>query len=74
MFNDMFKKDFIEATSMKARRKLRKMHIKPYLDAVLQRGLSRKEPRENACYGRGPRCTGGHLHKVLQASSTHRAD
>ena len=26
------------------------------------------------CYGRGPRCTGGHLHKALQASPTHRAD
>ena len=44
----MLKKDFIKATSMKAWRKLRKMRIEPYLDAILRRGLSRKEPRENA--------------------------
>ena len=35
MFNDIFKKDFIEVTGMKARRKLRKMRIDPYPDAIL---------------------------------------
>ena len=47
-FGDVFKKDFIEVTSMKARRKLRKMRIEPYPDAVLRQGLNQKEPRENA--------------------------
>ena len=48
MFSDMFKKGFIEAMSMKAWRKLRKMRIDPYPNAVLRRGLKRREPRENA--------------------------
>ena len=43
----MCKKDFIEATSMKARRKLRKMRIEPYPDAILRHSLKRREPREN---------------------------
>ena len=42
----MFKKDFIEVAGMKARRKLRKMRIEPYPDAVLRQGLHRKEARE----------------------------
>ena len=46
MFNDMFKKDFIEAVGMKAMCHLRKMRIDPYPDAVLRQGLHRKEPRE----------------------------
>ena len=47
-FNNVFKKDFIEATSMKARRKLNRMKINPYPNAVLRCGLRRKELRENA--------------------------
>ena len=35
-FNNMFKKDFIEVTAMKARRKMRAMRIDPYPDAVIQ--------------------------------------
>ena len=38
-FSDVFKKDFIEAAGMKARRKMRRMRIDPYLDAILRRGL-----------------------------------
>ena len=48
MFNDMFKKDFIEVTTMKARRKMRAMRIDPYPDAIIRRGLHKKEPRETA--------------------------
>ena len=44
----MFKKDFIEATAMKARRKMRVMRIDPYPDAIIRRGLHKKEPRETA--------------------------
>ena len=44
----MFKKDFITATGMKARQKMRKMRIDPYLDAIIRRGLHKKEPRETA--------------------------
>ena len=46
MFNDVFKKDFIEVVGMKVRGKLRKMRIDPYPDAVLRRGLHRKEAHE----------------------------
>ena len=42
----MFKKDFIEVAGMKARRKLRKMRINPYPDAVLHCGLHQKETQE----------------------------
>ena len=42
----MFKKDFIEAVGMKARRKMRKMRINPYPDTILHQGLHHKEPRE----------------------------
>ena len=48
LFNDVFKKDFIMATAMKARRKMRGMRIDPYPDAILRRGLHKKEPRETA--------------------------
>ena len=48
MFNDMFKKDFIVATAMKARRKMRAMRIDPYPDAIIRRGLHKREPRETA--------------------------
>ena len=46
-FNDVFKKDLITATGMKARRKMRKMRIDPYPDALIRRGLYKKEPRED---------------------------
>ena len=45
-FNDVFKRDFITATGMKARRKMRKMRIDPYPDAIIWHGLHKKEPRE----------------------------
>ena len=48
MFNDVFKKDFIEVTVMKARRKMRSMRIDPYPDTILCQGLHKKEPRETA--------------------------
>ena len=44
--NDVFKKDFIEVAGMKARRKMRKMRIDLYPDAIFGRDLYRKEPRE----------------------------
>ena len=47
-FNDMYKKDFIEVTAMKARRKMRAMRIDPYPDTIIHRGLHKKEPRETA--------------------------
>ena len=47
-FNDVFKKDFIEVTAMKARRKMRVMRIDPYPDAIICRGLHKREPRETA--------------------------
>ena len=47
-FEDVFKSDFIVATSMKARRKMRAMRMDPYPDAIIRRGLTRKEPRETA--------------------------
>ena len=47
-FNDVFKRDFIVATAMKARRKMRAMRIDPYPDAIIRRGLHKKEPRETA--------------------------
>ena len=46
-FNDVFKKDLIMVTGMKARRKMRKMRIDPYLDALIWRGLHKKELRED---------------------------
>ena len=48
MFNNVYKKDFIEVTAMKARRKMRAMRINPYPDAIIRRGLYKKEPRETA--------------------------
>ena len=48
MFSDVFKKDFIEAMLMKAQRKLRKMRINPYPDAIIRRGLHKKEHQETA--------------------------
>ena len=47
-FNDVFKKDFIEVTAIKACRKMRVMRIDPYPDAIIRRGLHKKEPRETA--------------------------
>ena len=44
----MFKKDFIVATAMKARRKMRAMRMDPYPDAIIRRGLQKREPRETA--------------------------
>ena len=44
----MFKRDFITVTAMKARRKMRAMRIDPYPDAILRRGLMKKESRETA--------------------------
>ena len=46
-FNDVFKKDLIEVMSMKVRRKLQRMRIDPYPNAILRQGLRRKEQREN---------------------------
>ena len=48
LFNDVYKKDFIEVTAMKARRKMRSMRIDPYPDTIIRRGLHKKEPRETA--------------------------
>ena len=45
-FNNVFKKDFIEAVGMKARQKMREMRIDPYLNAILRWGLHHKEPQE----------------------------
>ena len=47
-FNDVFKKDFIEVTAMKACRKMRKMRIDPYPDAIICWGLHKKEVQETA--------------------------
>ena len=47
-FNNVYKKDFIKVTGMKACRKMRKMRVDPYPDAVLRRGLLRKEVKETA--------------------------
>ena len=44
----MFKKDLIEIAGMKGRRLMRRMRIDPYPDALIRRGLHKKEPRENA--------------------------
>ena len=44
-------KDFIEVTAMKARRKMRAMRIDPYPDAIIRRGLHKKELRETAVVG-----------------------
>ena len=46
-FNDVYKKDLITAIGMKARRKMRKMRIDPYPDAIIRRGLSKKESKED---------------------------
>ena len=43
-FNDVYKKDFIEVTAMKAYRKMRKMRIDLYPDAIIRRELHKKEP------------------------------
>ena len=48
MFNDVFKKDLITVSEMKGHRKMRKMRIDPYPDALLRWGLHQKEPRETA--------------------------
>ena len=48
MFGDVYKKDFIKVTGMKARQKMRAMRIDPYPDAILRCGLLRKEPKETA--------------------------
>ena len=45
-FGDVFKKDLIEVTGMRACRKMRSLRIDPYPDAILRRGLQCKEPRE----------------------------
>ena len=42
----MFKKDFIEVTAMKARRKMRLMRIDPYPNAIIRWGLHKREPGE----------------------------
>ena len=47
-FNNVFKKDLIEIAGMKGCRLMRKMRIDPYLDALIHRGLHKKEPRETA--------------------------
>ena len=44
----MYKKDLITVTGMKARQKMRKMRINPYLDALIHQGLSKKELKETA--------------------------
>ena len=43
----MFKKDFIKVTAMRRRRQLMNLHINPYPDALLRRGLKRREAWEN---------------------------
>ena len=45
-FGDLFKRDFIEAGSIYARRALRTLDISPYLGSLLKRGLKRGEARE----------------------------
>ena len=47
-FNDVFKKDFIEVTAMKARRKMQAMRIDPYPNTIIRWGLHKKEARETA--------------------------
>ena len=44
----MFKKDFVTVAGMKARRKARRMRIDPYPEALLRRGLTKKEAKETA--------------------------
>ena len=46
MFSNVFKKDFIEATVMKSRRKLQHMQVDPYPNTILHCGLKRREQRE----------------------------
>ena len=43
----MFKKDFIEVTAMRGRWRLMNLHVDPYPDALLRRGLKRWEAWEN---------------------------
>ena len=45
-FNDVYKKDFITVMAMKARRKMRAMRMDLYPDAIIRRGLHKREPRE----------------------------
>ena len=47
-FSDVFKKNIIKALGMKSRRKLQHLMVNPYPDAILRRGLKRREQRENA--------------------------
>ena len=44
----MFKEDLITVAGMKGRRLMRKMRIDPYPDALIRRGLHKKELRETA--------------------------
>ena len=48
MFNDVYKKDLIEVTAMKACQKMRRMRIDPYPDALIRQGLHKKELKETA--------------------------
>ena len=47
-FNNVFKKDLIEIARIKGCRKMRQMRANPYPDALLRRGLHKKELRETA--------------------------
>ena len=47
-FDDVYKKDFVMVVGMKARHKARRMRINPYLEALLRRGLTKKESKETA--------------------------
>ena len=44
----MFKEDLITIAGMRGRRLMRRMRIDPYPDALIRRGLHKKEPRETA--------------------------
>ena len=46
-FNDMFKKDLMEILGMKVGRRLQYLRVDPYPDAILRRGLKRREEWEN---------------------------
>ena len=46
-FADLFKKDLIAMAGVVGRRKLRRIHVAPYAEALMKRGLMKGEPREN---------------------------
>lgn len=47
-FEDIFKKNLVKAMGMIGRCKLNRLHVEPYLRAVLKRGMKRREGWETA--------------------------